>query len=123
MCCASCLKHILHEPDGAHADLAAGWAFLVPKKTLVVDAGAFRPIVCGKVFLKLAAGLATARLTAQWTVPVSCFASVAGKGLPEALYILQQVAHASAGLTGSMLVLQLDLSQAFGSLRNYQQCP
>ena len=39
------VNHILHEPDRAHADLAAGWVFLVPKKHAADDASVFRPIV------------------------------------------------------------------------------
>ena len=110
------LNDILHYPEPAHADLAVGWVFLVPKKHVVDDASGFRPIVCGEVFLKLAACLATFRLTAFWPVPPSCFGSVPGKGLPEALYILQHAAQTSAGFQDTTIFLQLDLSQAFDSL-------
>eukprot|EP00435_Cladocopium_sp_Y103_P068688 s178_g32.t1 len=90
---------------------------LVPKKACVDDGAQFRPIVCGEVFLKLAARLATARLVATWCVPSSCFGSVPGHGLPEALYILRHAAQTSALFLDDTAFVQLDLSQAFDSLR------
>eukprot|EP00438_Fugacium_kawagutii_P025508 Skav224845 [mRNA] locus=scaffold3408:398171:400237:+ [translate_table: standard] len=110
------LNFILCSPESANVELASGWVYLVPKKPHVDDASQFRPIVCGEVFLKLAAGLATARLVGTWSVPRSCFGTVRGQGLPEALYILRHVSQTSAGLLDDTLFVQLDLSQAFDSL-------
>ena len=75
------LNFILRAPEQANTEMASGWVFLVPKKACVDDAAHFRPIVCGEVYLKLAARLATARLVATWCVPSSCFGSVPGHGL------------------------------------------
>ena len=81
------LNFSLRAPEQANAELASGWVFQVPKKTCVDD-----PIVCGEVFLKLPARLATARLVATRSVPSSCFGSVPSL---EALYILRHAAQTS----------------------------
>ena len=97
-------------------ELASGWVILLPKTLWVCHAKNFRPIVCGEVFAKLAAKLATDRVVHHWTVPACCFGSVSGKGLPEALYIAKHAAQSSAALPNGALFVQLDLSQAFDSL-------
>ena len=97
-------------------ELASGWVILLPKTLWVCHAKNFRPIVCGEVFAKLAAKLATDRVVHHWTVPACCFGSVSGKGLPEALYIAKHAAQSSAAIPNGALFVQLDLSQAFDSL-------
>ena len=110
------LNSFLRDPTTANVELASGWVILLPKTLWVCHAKNFRPIVCGEVFAKLAAKLATDRVVHHWTVPACCFGSVSGKGLPEALYIAKHAAQSSAALPNGALFVQLDLSQAFDSL-------
>ena len=112
----SMLNAFLRDPSTCSVELAAGWVILLPKALWVHHAQQFRPIVCGEVFAKLAAKLATSRVVHQWAVPTCCFGSVAGKGLPEALYIAKHAAESSALLPTPPVFVQLDLSQAFDSL-------
>ena len=109
------LNAFLWDPLTCSVELAAGWVILLPKTLWVNHAQQFRPIVCGEAFAKLAAKLATCRVVHPWAVP-SCFGSVSGKGLPEALYIAKHAAESSALLPTAPVFLQLDLSQAFNSL-------
>ena len=110
------LNSLLRDPASAHCALGTGWVVLLPKTVWIDHASGFRPIVCGEVFAKLAARLATLRVTASWPVPDCCFGSVKTCGLPEALYIVKHIAQESAGLDDSTVFLQLDLSRAFDSL-------
>ena len=110
------LNAFLHEPEQANLELSFGWVILLPKSSYVSDAKGFRPIVCGEVFAKLAAKMATDRLVDGWAVPACCFGSVAGKGLAEALYIVKHAAQTSACLPSGTVFVQVDLSQAFDSL-------
>ena len=110
------LNAFLFDPEHANLELSFGWAILLPKTPWIHDAKGFRPIVCGEVFAKLVAKLATDRLVRGWEVPACCFGSVSGKGLPEALYVVKHAAQTSAGLPGGPVFVQVDLSQAFDSL-------
>ena len=110
------LNAFLHEPEQANLELSFGWVILLPKSSYVSGAKGFRPIVCGEVFAKLAAKMATDRLVDGWAVPACCFGSVAGKGLAEALYIVKHAAQTSACLPSGTVFVQVDLSQAFDSL-------
>ena len=110
------LNAFLHGPEQANLELSFGWVILLPKSSYVSDAKGFRPIVCGEVFAKLAAKMATDRLVDGWAVPACCFGSVAGKGLAEALYIVKHAAQTSACLPSGTVFVQVDLSQAFDSL-------
>ena len=110
------LNMVLKDPAQANLHLAEGWVILLPKKSWVQDATDFRPIVCGEVFAKLAAKLATARVVSSWPVPRSCFGCVANKGVAEAIYVIKHAAQESAGLAEPPVFVQLDVSRAFDSL-------
>ena len=76
----------------------------------------FAPIVCGEVFTKLAAKLATARVVSSWPLPSSCFGCEGGKGVSEAIYLVKHAVQESAGLAEPPVLVQLDVSRAFDSL-------
>lgn len=57
----SMLNAFLQDPSTCSVELAAGRVILLPKTLWVNHAQQFRPIVCGEVFAKLAAKLATCR--------------------------------------------------------------
>lgn len=115
-CLATMLNSFLRNPQLANLELAAGWVILLPKTLWPEDAKSFLPIVCGEVFAKLAARLATCRVVSNWDVRTCCFGSVPGKGVPEALYVVKHAAQSAAGLGDNTVFVQLDLSQAFDSL-------
>lgn len=110
------LNAFLRDPGTANLHLADGWVILLPKKAWVTDAADFRPIVCGEVFTKLAAKLATARVVSSWPLPSSCFGCVGGKGVSEAIYLVKHAVQESAGLAEPPVLVQLDVSRAFDSL-------
>ena len=83
------LNSLLRDPHSANLALGYWWVILLPKAAWVDQASGFRPLVCGEVFAKLAARLATLRVTHLWPVPDCCFGSVKQSGLSEALYIVK----------------------------------
>lgn len=95
------LNTLLHCPTSSNLALGFGWVILLPKSAWIDHASGFRPIVCGEVLAKLAARLATLRVTNLWPVPDCCFGCVRGSGLCEALYIVKHVAQECAGLNDS----------------------
>ena len=76
------LNSLLRGPDSTTLALDYQWVILLPKSAWAEHASGFRPIVCREVLAKLAARLATLRVTNLWPVPACCFGSVRGSGLP-----------------------------------------
>ena len=97
--------------------LAAGWVILLPKTAFPNEPAEFRPIVCGEVILKLLSKLAVRRVTACWSLPRSCFGACRGRGVMEALFLVKSCLQESSGLADGTVFLQLDVAQAFDSLR------